>query len=49
MSKPTREVTGWVRKNGPPNNTRIGAFFEFYHTLWDIINPSKPILGEIRL
>ena len=35
-------------KEWPTYNTKIREFFDFYHTLWDIITPNKPILDKIR-
>ena len=36
-------------KEWTPYNAGKSAFFEVYHTLWDIITPNKPILVKTRL
>ena len=35
-------------KEWTPYSIRITAFYEFYHTLWDIISPNKHIVVNIR-
>ena len=36
-------------KRMAPYGIKTRAFFLFFHTLWDIITPSKPILVEVKL
>ena len=36
-------------KEWPPYSAGKCAFFEVYHTLWDIITPNKPILVKNEL
>ena len=36
-------------KEWPPYSAGKSAFFEVYHTLWDIITPNKPILVKNEL
>ena len=36
-------------KEWPPYSAGKCAFFEVYHTLWDIITPKKPILLKNEL